>query len=327
MDGERWKEAYMNTTSHSVICQVPADQVYSIVADVRRWVGLFEISREATIVGQGDNHELARITAQINGTETSWISHRKFLPTIYGVDFEILTPMPLVEYMRGHWRVIPLETHRCLLLVEHHFAIKPEVEGLAEGVSTREEALDYMLRAIHSNAWRDLEHLKSHVEREARAADPLEHEFSTDKLIAAPIAEVYQLLKDVAHWPDLLPHCQAVDMRYDESGHQEFVMQVSTPHGDEQFRSIRICHDGAFSIRYFQPEPPAVLKFHSGDWILHETPEGTKVIAAHRIRLEPDACAKVFGADELDGYKEKIAAAIKKNSMTTLDACEQRLSA
>ena len=317
----------MNSTSHSVICHASADSIYAIVSDVRRWVGLFEITCEAVIVGQGENFELSRITALINGVETTWITHRRFLREIHGVDFEIMTPMPLIDYMHGHWRVIELDAQSCLVSVEHKFAIKPDVEGLVEGVSTRQEALDYMLKAIHSNAWRDLDHIKSYVEREeGEEADPLAHSFSAEKIIAAPIADVYALLKNVQNWPDLLPHCQAVDMRYNEGGHQEFVMEVTTPHGNEHFRSIRICDDAAQSIQYFQPEPPDVLTFHSGNWILQATSEGTHVLGTHKVVLAPDAFAKVFGEGSLDEYKQKLAKAIENNSMTTLNACDQRLT-
>ncbi|OQW91896.1 MAG: hypothetical protein BWK78_03245 [Thiotrichaceae bacterium IS1] len=316
----------MNSTSHSIICQAPAHKIYEIISDVQRWVGLFEVTREVTIVGQGDNHQLARISATINGVETTWITHRKFRPEIYGVDFEILTPMPLVQTMHGQWRVIPLESGGCLALVEHHFTIKADVTGLAEGVQTRQEALDYMLRAIHNNAWQDLERIKVFVERDSSNTNPLTYTFSTDKVIAAPIAEVYHFLKEVANWPSRLPHCQAVEMRYEAEGRQEFIMEVSTPQGKERFRSIRICHDQTFSIDYFQLEPPAVLKFHGGSWNLHSVKEGTKVTIRRQIVINPEACLQLFGKGSIADYQKQIAAAIEKNSVATLEAAEKHWS-
>ncbi|MEK8019678.1 MAG: SRPBCC family protein [Candidatus Parabeggiatoa sp.] len=315
----------MKTTSHTVTCHAPANKIYQIISDVQRWVGLFELAREVSIVGKGEQHEIVRITAKIDDVDTTWLSHRKFFPEIFGIDFEILTPMPLVESMHGHWRVIPLESGSSLLLIEHHFVIKGNVEGLIEGVHTREEATDFMLRAIENNAWRDLARTKVFVEENAQEKAPLRHAFSSSQTIAAPIADIYQLLAEVESWPNLLPHCDAVDLLYNEGGYQEFVMNVSTPHGKERFRSIRICRDNIFSIEYFQPEPPPVLKLHRGAWVLQSVPEGTNIIASHEIQIDPEACQRVFGNDNIESHKENISQAIEKNSLMTLEACKQHL--
>lgn len=316
----------MNSTSHSIICYAPADKIYAIISDVQRWMGLFEVTREVSIVGTGENHLLARISANINGVETTWITHRKFRPEIHGVDFEILTPMPLVQTMHGQWRVIPLTTGSCLALVEHHFTIKADITGLVEGIQTRQEALDYMLRAIHNNAGHDLERIKAFVEQNSPTANPLAYHFTTHKLIPAPIAQVYSFLKEVNHWPKRVPHCEAVEMSYDVEGRQEFFMDVSTPQGRERFRSIRICHDSTFSIDYFQPQPPHVLQFHGGNWLLHAVAEGTQVTAHRHIIINPDACHQVFGEGSTTDYQRQIAAAIDKNSLATLEATAKYLA-
>jgi aromatase len=115
-------------------------------------------------------------------------------------------------------------------------------------------------------------------------------------------------------------------MRYNEEGRQEFIMEVPTPHGKERLRSIRICNDKTFSINYFQPEPPKVVKFHGGSWILHSVAEGTRVIAQHQIVINPETCLAVFGEGTVTDYKEKITTAIEKNGAQTLEICAKHLS-
>ncbi len=310
----------MNSTSHSIICYAPAEKIYAIISDVQRWMGLFEVTREVSIVGTGENHLLARISANINGVETTWITHRKFQPEIHGVDFEILTPMPLVQAMRGQWRVIPLTTGSCLTLVEHHFTIKADITGLVEGIQTRQEALDYVLRAIHNNSGHDLERIKAFVEQDSPTANPLAYHFAIHKLVAAPIAKVYSFLREVNHWPKRVPHCEAVEVNYDVEGRQEFFMEISTPQGRERFRSIRICHDSTFSIDYFQPQPPRVLQFYSGNWLLHSVAAGTQVTAHRHIIINPEACHQVFGEGSITDYQQRIAANI-------IEATEKYLAA
>jgi aromatase len=98
--------------------------------------------------------------------------------------------------------------------------------------------------------------------------------------IAAPAADVYAALFDVADWPQHLPHVHAIDLNYDDGQYQEFRMSVASQ-GEEllHVRSVRNCRPGI--IEFFQPEPPPYLRHHGGVWRFTPTATGTRVEVTH----------------------------------------------
>lgn len=316
----------MKTTSHSIACNAPAEAVYKIICDPCRWPEIFEACTKTEIVEKGDGYERVRITARENGREMTWDTHRTFLPDISGVDFYLPIPMPLLSNMEGRWLVVPLEGVGSLLFVERSFTVKEDVKGIIDGVNTPGEAVDFMMQLFERNVRKEILAIKALVEQKSQEDDQLSFGFESSRVLLFPPADIYTLLAGAANWPNLLPHCQAVDMLYDDGSNQEFMIQVGTAYGSERIRSIRRCRRDLLTIEYFQPEPPPVITRHSGRWMLNSISGGTEVFIRHEFRLNPDACRDVFGDGDIASYKERIRHALEKNSITTLDSCERYLA-
>ncbi|MCE1813664.1 hypothetical protein LWT67_23305, partial [Enterobacter hormaechei] len=75
-------------------------------------------------------------------------------------------------------------------------------------------------------------------------------------------------------------------------------MEVSTPNGNETFRSIRFCDVDNLLIEYFQPEPPLVLKSHSGSWQILSKGSGSYIVSSHDVELNYELCAVKFGTED-----------------------------
>ncbi|AFZ22400.1 oligoketide cyclase/lipid transport protein [Cylindrospermum stagnale PCC 7417] len=316
----------MKNTFHSIICHAPVEAVYQIISDTSQWPDLFETCVRTEVLEKGNDYQLVRITAQENGREMIWDTHRTFLPQINGVDFYLPVPMPLLTDMQGRWRVVPLDSGGSLLFVERSFVVKEDVTGLVAGVTTPEAAVDFMINFIERNGGSEMIAIKSIVEGKDQQEDELSLSFESSRVLPFPGADIYTLLADAANWSLLLPHCQAVDMLYDDGSNQEFIMEVKTAYGSERIRSIRRCRRDLLTIEYFQPEPPPVMSRHTGCWKLNSIPGGTAVFARHEFQIEPNACRNLFGEGDIAFYKQRLHHALEKNSLTTIEACERRLA-
>lgn len=151
--------------SHSVVCDAPAQRVYELVSRACDWPRILQPCEEVTVLATSDDEERVEIVALLRGVRATWESQRRFKPEIYGVDAEIVRPMPLVEYMRASWRVVDLENRQCLLLVEHDYRVSDDVSGLVDGVTTRIEAERFIAEAIDLNSTRELHDFKAAAER------------------------------------------------------------------------------------------------------------------------------------------------------------------
>ena len=316
----------MKTIVHSIVCHALAKNVYQVICDTTKWTELFEACVKAEILEKGENYELVRITAREQERKMVWDTYRTLLDEVNGVDFYLPTPMPLLKSMQGRWRVVQLDRDSSLLLVERSFEVKDEVSGLIDGVTTPEEAVDFMMHFIERNSRKEMLAIKNLVEVGNSEEDEFSFAFESSRIIPFQAEDIYHLLADVANWSNLIPHCQAIDLLYDDGSNQEFIMEVGTPYGNERVRSIRRCHQNILSIEYFQPEPPPVMTRHCGSWMLNSVPNGTQVLTRHEFSLNSEACFQVFGDGNLEFYKQKLHQALETNSLNTLEYCEHYLA-
>lgn len=310
------------STSHSILCNVTAEKIYEIIADVSYWPKIFSQCVSANVLEKFENTEIIRIEAMQNNNLISWNTKREYLKNIFRIDFSLPIPMPYLKSMKGQWRVIPIDTEKCLLNVERHFELLEMVPNIREDIKTLEQASNFISQFIEENAENEMLAIKLYVEK----GDDTFCMFKTRYFLPFEKDEVYDFFVNVIDWPKKLPHCNSIEIIYDDSENQEFVMEVKTQYGDEYFRSIRTCNRDTYTISYFQPSPPPVLKTHTGSWEIHSTEDGTKVISLHTIRINSVICAKLFNDTNLTMNKQRVKELILNNSKITIEACKQWLT-
>jgi ribosome-associated toxin RatA of RatAB toxin-antitoxin module len=311
------------SASHSVVCAAPADSVYAVIRDTANWPRIFDACLSATRIEAEGNAELVRIEAMQDGQRVAWNTQRRYFDAIHRIDYHLPVPMPFLESMQGQWRVVPLTAGRCLLTVNRSWRLLSDVRGIREGVDTVAQASAIVDKFVNENAQAEMHAIRAFVEGRG---DAFMSFATTHRLPYAPDA-VYAVLADAAQWPDVLPHCESLQMVYDDAQYQEFLMRVRTPRGIETFRSIRRCNPDELSIHYFQPEPPAVLRTHHGSWQVRSAPGGAEVIGQHSIQLDGDACVAAFGEVDTLAHKRRIKELVVANSGTTIEACTRWLEA
>jgi aromatase len=315
----------MHLMQHQIEIDVGADRAFALIRDVEGWPSIFPPCRSARILEQNGGRQLIEITALANGQPMTWRSERELFPEVRHIAFRQVQPSPLLERMEGSWRFHPLATGT-LVVLEHRFAVKARPEGLVEGVSTAQEAQDFMVRSTDDNSRRELQALKRALEARAAGGHPLRTEFEESLTLAAPAEQVYALLQRARDWPDLLPHCRAVDIRYEDERNQEFLMTVEVRGHEERIRTIRRCTPHT-SITYFQPEPPPLLEQHVGEWRVEPVPGGVRVVSWHAVALRPERVREMWGDIAPREALRRVEDAINSNSLGTMKAIQARLEA
>ncbi|EIS1474296.1 hypothetical protein LY554_003972 [Salmonella enterica] len=305
------------STSHSIICEASAAEVYGTIADVSNWPKIFDSCISAVAQKRVGNVERVRIEAWQKDQVVGWDTQRSYFDDIFRINFFLPVPMPFLKEMSGQWRVVPLDERRSILNVTRDFTLLDNVSGIREDITTHEQASELINRFIDDNAASEMLAVKEFVEKNETTISSFTIHYS---LPFAPEA-FYSLLADIHQWPDILPHCHDVKVIYEDARYQEFVMEI----GSEHFRSIRQCDRDTLTISYFQPEPPAMLKNHSGRWLVRASAKGTKLIAEHSVHIDPERCNILFSDDNIQRNKQRIKALIMKNSQATIDAFCQRL--
>ena len=315
----------MHFSRHQIEVSAGAEHAYALCLHAERWPEIFPPCKGVRIIEQTERSQLIEISALVSGHLMTWRSRRELQPEARVITSEMVRPPPLLDGMEVTWRFFPLGSG-ALVVLEHRFSVKAEVRGLVAGVSTPAEALAFMERSIDENSKRELLAMKQALEASKRAGQrsELSGEFEEELTIAGPIEAVYGLLERVRDWPGLLPHCRAVEVRYDDGRDQEFMMTVDVRGREERLRSIRRCTPTS-SITYFQPEPPPVLKRHAGEWLLEPAPGGVRVVSRHTVELRPEGVERVWGDITAREALENVSRAINENSRSTMLAIKARI--
>jgi len=311
------------TLRHSIVCRSSADEVYALIRSTDAWPELFDACTGVEILEATPEGELVRVHAHQNGVAVSWDTRRRYLDAIRRVDYELAVPMPLVAAMRGEWRVVELEADRCLLTVERHWRAHADPAGIRPGIETPEQAATFVHDFVDGNATAEMLAIRALIEEKTTALVSS----TTRHHLPYPPDLVYALLADVGGWPSVLPHCESLDVRYDDTVDQEFTMQVRASGATETFRSVRHCDEQTLTITYFQPEPPPVLRRHRGSWQVRAIAGGAEVISRHTALVDIAACDTRFGPGAPDEHKRRVRASLEVNSGATVEACQRHLAA
>ncbi|RAW85761.1 SRPBCC family protein [Photorhabdus laumondii] len=310
------------TITHSVVCEAPARQVYTLVKDVSCWTDIFSFCDGAEVLERSGNEELVEIKAKQNNKAVSWQTRRYYFDAIYRVDYVMPTPMPLFKTMNGRWQIIPVNDQRCIITVQRNWALLEDVSGIVDGIDNHDQANSFVISFINDNTRMEMDSFKSQVERHKKSNLLT---FTAGYYIPHQVDDVYKIFLNIDDWSKILPHCDSVKVIYNDNKHQEFNMEVSTPNGNETFRSIRFCDADNLLIEYFQPEPPLVLKSHSGSWQILSKGSGSYIVSSHDVELNHELCAVKFGTEDKEKQREIVKNAISENSKKMVFACKEWL--
>ncbi len=308
----------MNLLRHSIQIKTDIESAFQLCLNVENWPEFFPPCLKAVILKQENNQQLIEITAKTNDTVMTWQSLRTIDHLSHTIRFQQLKPAPLLSKMEGAWRFYPLHDST-LISLEHDFEVKDEVAGIIEDIKTKAEAVTYMKNAVNSNTQQELRSIKQILEKKSFAQNDISCRFHTEEIISQPAELVHAALWNIKNWPSLLPHCKDIKVLYEDNVYQEFIMQIMVQDKLESMRSIR-CSPSKRKISYFQPEPPALLNLHRGEWILEPLGNQTRVISNHDICLNPEGIKQHWAGVSLDEALERIKTNIKNNSLKTIQA-------
>lgn len=299
---------------HSLKVKGDAREAFELALDVSRWPSIFEPCLRAQVLEETQSLQRIELVAKANDQVMAWQSSRHLDRDGMTISFEQTRKSPLVTSMKGRWS-FEQRGEECELKLMHEFQIKEDVAGLVEGVTSNQDALDFMRKTVEQNSRRELAAIERQMNRLAWS-----HEFEVRRHLPFAREEVYSLLGDASGWPWLLPHCRAVDLHYDDGRYQEFTMVVDVRGEEERIRSVRILTDSG--IEYFQPSPPPALLEHRGAWELHELADGgVEVVSWHAVQLNPE---KWLGSTAHQACRQ-VAEAINNNSLGTIQAICDKL--
>lgn len=316
----------MHVLQHQIEVNASAERAYELCLHVERWPEIFPPCKGTQVIEQTERYQLIKISALTNGQMMSWLSRRALHPETRVITFQQVRPAPLLNHLEGTWRFFQLKSG-ALIVLEHRFAIKEQVAGLLEGISTPAEALTFMESSVNGNSKLELLAIKKILEMSPRAGQSGElcGEFEEEMTIAGSIGAVYRLLQRAREWPQLLHHCRAVEVLYDDGQDQELLMTVDVSGREERVRSIRRCTPTS-SITYFEPEPSPALRRHAGEWLLEPSPRGgVRVVARHSVELRLEGVKKLWGGITPREALAKVTRAIQENSRGTMLAIKSLL--
>ncbi|WP_350306553.1 SRPBCC family protein [Photorhabdus viridis] len=319
---ERAEKKLNGNLIHSIICEASAKDVYTLVKDVSYWPDIFSFCEGAEVLNRIDDSELVEIKARQNNKTVSWQTKRYYSDSIYRIDYVLPKPMPLLKAMNGRWQVIPINDQRCLLTVQRNWSLLDDVSGIIDDVDNHDQANFFIISFINDNTKMEMDSIKNKVESNKKS-DLLT--FTTGYYIPHQVDDVYDIFLNINDWSQILPHCDSVKIIHNDDRHQEFNMEVSTPNGNETFRSIRFCDRDNLLIEYFQPEPPLVLRSHSGSWRIFSRGSGSFIFSNHNVELDHNLCAIKFGTEDKLRQQEIVKNAISENSKKMVFACKEWL--
>jgi len=157
----------MHHTEHTVTVEAPVEAVWSVLVDIEGYARIFPPTREATILEESPQHQIARLVVDVNGVIQSWVTRRDIDSRQHVIAYRQLENAPMMGYMGGEWRALPLGEGRTQLVLTHDFKPRDPVDGKVAGEYTYEEADELIKAAVERNSVADLGAVKAEAERVA----------------------------------------------------------------------------------------------------------------------------------------------------------------
>ncbi|MFB6439893.1 aromatase/cyclase [Streptomyces sp. NPDC056411] len=155
----------MHHTEHTVTVDAPADAVWKVLVDVEGYARIFPPTQEVVILEESPQHQIARLTVDVNGEIQSWVSRRDIDTTRKVIAYRQLENAPMMGYMGGEWRALSIDENTTQLVLTHDFKPRDPVDGKVAGKFTYAEADDMIKAAVERNSVADLGAVKEQAEK------------------------------------------------------------------------------------------------------------------------------------------------------------------
>ncbi|UNO43002.1 aromatase/cyclase [Streptomyces sp. MST-110588] len=164
--------AVMHHTEHTVTVNAPAATVWDVIVDVQGYARIFPPTREVVILEESPEHQICRLTVDVNGEVQSWVSRRDIDTTRRTIAYRQLENAPLMGYMGGEWRALPIDEKTTQLVLTHDFKPRDPVDGKVAGKFTYEQADELIKAAVERNSVADLGAVKTEAENRTVGTTP-----------------------------------------------------------------------------------------------------------------------------------------------------------
>ncbi|MET8745887.1 aromatase/cyclase [Streptomyces sp. NPDC004728] len=152
-------------TEHTMTVEAHADVVYAVLADIEGYARLFPPTESSTLLEETDTHQIARLVVDVSGQLQSWVTRRDLDRERRTIAYRQLENAPMIEFMGGEWRALPLGENRTQLVITHDFAARS-----TDAVPSQEKASALLEAAVDRNSHADLDAVRKEAERRAQAA-------------------------------------------------------------------------------------------------------------------------------------------------------------
>jgi ribosome-associated toxin RatA of RatAB toxin-antitoxin module len=151
-------------TEHTVTVEAPADVVYAVLEDIEGYADLFPPTQSSTILEESDTHQIARLVVDVSGQVQSWVTRRDLDRDRRVIAYRQLENAPMIQFMGGEWRALPLDDNRTQLVITHDFAARA-----TEAVPSQEKATELLRAAVDRNSHADLDAVRNEAERRVQS--------------------------------------------------------------------------------------------------------------------------------------------------------------
>ncbi|MBT2511503.1 aromatase/cyclase [Streptomyces sp. ISL-98] len=309
--GERPGDPTRVDVAHTVTVPAAPAVVFALLADVERWPLIFPPTVHARFLErapEGGGPERLQLWATANGGVRTWTSRRLVDPVRQRISFGQDRPVAPIAAMGGEWIVRPVAGGSEVVLTHAYSAVDDDAETLA-----------WLEKAVDGNSRAELAAL-AEAARDAGTGRETGFTFRDSLRIDGTAAAVHAFLDRAEHWVERLPHVARVKLTEDLPGVQILEMDTRTADGSSHTtRSVRVCA-APHSIHYKQLVTPALLRVHTGSWLLAEDEDGgVTATAEHTVVLATDAIGRVLGPDATEEQARTfVRDALGRNSSATL---------
>ncbi|MCK7625837.1 aromatase/cyclase [Streptomyces sp. RS10V-4] len=157
----------MHHTEHTVTVDAPADVVWAVLVDVEGYARIFPPTQEVVMLEESPEHQIARLTVDVNGEIQSWVSRRDIDAVRKVIAYRQLENAPMMGYMGGEWRALAIDDATTQLVLTHDFKPRDPVDGKVAGKFTYAEADEMIKAAVERNSVADLGAVKEQAEKHA----------------------------------------------------------------------------------------------------------------------------------------------------------------